>query len=62
MSIEGGEGLSRSYARFFAEFLNEESPVRLIRFRTAYLCWFYGTVSTLLTLEAFLGTSLFQIP
>ena len=39
-SIEGGEGILRTYACFFAEFLNEVSPVHLGALTPAHLCRF----------------------
>ena len=35
-----GQVLFRSYDHFFAEFLNEVSPVHLGALTPAYLCWF----------------------
>ena len=43
----------RTYGRSFAEFLNEESPVRL-RLLDVPTCFGFSTVAANLTLEAFL--------
>jgi len=54
------QALSRSYGRFIAEFLEEQSPVRL-GLLDLTTCVGFGTVSFLLSLEAFLGSPLYQI-
>ena len=48
-----GEALSRGYGRFFAEFLQELSPVRLGALTPAHLCRFCGTGPLLITLQGF---------
>jgi len=50
---EGGQALSRSYGRLFAEFLWELSPVGLGTLTPAHLCRFCGTGCIPFTLWGF---------
>ena len=60
-SIEGGEVLFRSYDHFFAEFLQELSPVRLNTLTPAYLCRFLVRNPLDNIVKNFLGRTLLQI-
>ena len=55
-----GQALSRTYGRFFAEFLNEESPVRLgLLDQSTCVGFRYGCVA--INLDGFLGDLLCRI-
>jgi hypothetical protein len=60
MSIEGGEAFLRTYGRCFAEFLNEESPVRL-GLLDLPTCFGFSTDTNNLILEVFLERRLGKI-
>ena len=56
-----GRTLSRSYGRCIAEFLNEESLVRLWSTRPEHLCRFAVRMTMYISLKAFLVSTLIGI-
>ncbi len=59
--LNAREALFQSYDRFFAEFLNEKSPIPLGILAPAHLCWFCGTESLENKTETFLGTTFIRV-
>ena len=60
-ATHGGQSISLSYGRCFAEFLNEGSLVHL-RLLAQSTCVGFSTDLALLTLEGFPGTLLYFVP
>jgi len=61
-SCESGQAIFLSYGRFFAEFLNEVSPVHLGTLTPAHLCRFgVRTTHIINSSESFLGSLLIRI-